>query len=194
MFFLELGVWPVEQEGQAASPGGWQTAGSGCGPGGGVCVHRRGGHQNDTDWLCIQVVEWIFEVIHFFLGCVFSCKTILASAILLLLRNHPRTSGQTSANSNSSRSHAVLQISLRRNNRMSTLHGKFSLVDLAGNERGTDVNSNDRATLIETAEINRSLLALKVKLDLWPKRDSVLFLSSSSKVRLSGVNHRLKRS
>lgn len=49
---------------------------------------------------------------------------------------------------------------------MSTLHGKFSLVDLAGNERGTDVNSNDRATLIETAEINRSLLALKVKLDL----------------------------
>lgn len=72
-----------------------------------------------------------------------------------------RTSGQTSANSNSSRSHAVLQISLRRNNRTSTLHGKFSLVDLAGNERGTDVNSNDRTTLIETAEINRSLLALK---------------------------------
>lgn len=72
-----------------------------------------------------------------------------------------RTSGQTSANANSSRSHAILQIVLRRNDRNSTLHGKFSLVDLAGNERGTDVSSNDRSTLVETAEINRSLLALK---------------------------------
>uniref|UniRef100_A0AAX7UYB0 Kinesin-like protein n=1 Tax=Astatotilapia calliptera TaxID=8154 RepID=A0AAX7UYB0_ASTCA len=72
-----------------------------------------------------------------------------------------RTSGQTSANANSSRSHAFLQIVLRRNDRATTLHGKFSLVDLAGNERGTDVSSNDRSTLVETAEINRSLLALK---------------------------------
>ncbi|MEQ2193309.1 hypothetical protein XENOCAPTIV_000015, partial [Xenoophorus captivus] len=70
---------------------------------------------------------------------------------------------QTSANANSSRSHAVLQIVLRRSDRAATLHGKFSLVDLAGNERGTDVSSNDRSTLVETAEINRSLLALKVK-------------------------------
>ncbi|KAM3865637.1 kinesin-like protein KIF2C [Diretmus argenteus] len=72
-----------------------------------------------------------------------------------------RTSGQTSANSNSSRSHAILQIVLRRNDRAAKLHGKFSLIDLAGNERGTDVSSNDRTTLVETAEINRSLLALK---------------------------------
>ncbi|XP_072297555.1 kinesin-like protein KIF2C [Eucyclogobius newberryi] len=72
-----------------------------------------------------------------------------------------RTSGQTSANANSSRSHAILQIILRRSDRSRSLHGKFSLVDLAGNERGTDVSSNDRSTLVETAEINRSLLALK---------------------------------
>ncbi|XP_063046112.1 kinesin-like protein KIF2C isoform X2 [Engraulis encrasicolus] len=69
-----------------------------------------------------------------------------------------RTSGQTFANANSSRSHAVLQIVLRRH---LTLHGKFSLVDLAGNERGTDVKGTDRQTIAETAEINRSLLALK---------------------------------
>ncbi|KAF5904128.1 kinesin-like protein KIF2C isoform X1, partial [Clarias magur] len=69
-----------------------------------------------------------------------------------------RTSGQTFANANSSRSHAVLQVILRRHK---LLHGKFSLVDLAGNERGTDVSSNDRQTMLETAEINRSLLALK---------------------------------
>ncbi|XP_016385754.1 kinesin-like protein KIF2C [Sinocyclocheilus rhinocerous] len=69
-----------------------------------------------------------------------------------------RTSGQTFANASSSRSHAVLQVILRRRN---FLHGKFSLVDLAGNERGTDVSNNDRHTIVETAEINRSLLALK---------------------------------
>lgn len=79
-----------------------------------------------------------------------------------ILHSFLRTSGQTSANANSSRSHAILQIALRRNDRAATLHGKFSLVDLAGNERGTDVSSNDRSTLVETAEINRSLLALKV--------------------------------
>lgn len=72
-----------------------------------------------------------------------------------------RTSGQTSANANSSRSHAILQITLRRNDRGSTLYSKFSLVDLAGNERGTDINCNDRSTLVETAKINGSLLALK---------------------------------
>lgn len=80
---------------------------------------------------------------------------------LIQLGSACRTSGQTSANANSSRSHAILQIVLRRNDRNSTLHGKFSLIDLAGNERGTDVSSNDRSTLVETAEINRSLLALK---------------------------------
>ncbi|KAK6310658.1 hypothetical protein J4Q44_G00187130 [Coregonus suidteri] len=69
-----------------------------------------------------------------------------------------RTSGQTSANANSSRSHAILQVILRRRKQV---HGKFSLVDLAGNERGIDVRSSDRQTLVETAEINRSLLALK---------------------------------
>ncbi|KAM4640932.1 kinesin-like protein KIF2C isoform 2-T2 [Discoglossus pictus] len=69
-----------------------------------------------------------------------------------------RTSGQTFANTSSSRSHACFQIILRRRGK---LHGKFSLVDLAGNERGADTASADRATRMEGAEINRSLLALK---------------------------------
>ena len=70
-----------------------------------------------------------------------------------------RTSEQTFANSNSSRSHACFQILLRAKGR---LHGKFSLVDLAGNERGADTSSADRQTRMEGAEINKSLLALKV--------------------------------
>ena len=39
--------------------------------------------------------------------------------------------------------------------------GKFSLIDLAGNERGAVSSSADRQTRLEGAEINKSLLALK---------------------------------
>jgi len=75
--------------------------------------------------------------------------------------NNLRTSGQTSANAHSSRSHAVFQIILRNNNPKKTLYGKFSLIDLAGNERGADTSSANRQTRMEGAEINKSLLALK---------------------------------
>ncbi|KAG7215349.1 hypothetical protein INR49_022586 [Caranx melampygus] len=78
---------------------------------------------------------------------------------LIEVGNSCRTSGQTSANAHSSRSHAVFQIILRRRGKM---HGKFSLIDLAGNERGADTSSADRQTRLEGAEINKSLLALKV--------------------------------
>ncbi|KAK6624856.1 hypothetical protein RUM44_011720 [Polyplax serrata] len=74
--------------------------------------------------------------------------------------NSVRTSGQTSANSNSSRSHAVFQITVRMPG-SSKIYGKFSLIDLAGNERGADTSSSNRQTRMEGAEINKSLLALK---------------------------------
>ncbi|XP_054240518.1 kinesin-like protein KIF2C [Indicator indicator] len=69
-----------------------------------------------------------------------------------------RTSGQSFANANSSRSHACFQIIVRQRGK---LIGKFSLVDLAGNERGADTCSADWQTRMEAAEINKSLLALK---------------------------------
>ncbi|CAF5031639.1 unnamed protein product, partial [Rotaria sp. Silwood1] len=102
-----------------------------------------------------------------------------------------RTSGTTAANSNSSRSHAVLQIILKtstpisihsnvssssstssssRNNnhnnpavprRVIKEVGKMSLIDLAGSERGKDTASGDRLQRMEGSEINKSLLALK---------------------------------
>lgn len=79
---------------------------------------------------------------------------------LIQLGNVTRTSGQTSANANSSRSHAVFQIVLRPVG-SAKIHGKFSFIDLAGNERGADTNSANRQTRMEGAEINKSLLALK---------------------------------
>ncbi|XP_074611719.1 kinesin-like protein KIF2A isoform X1 [Acropora palmata] len=85
---------------------------------------------------------------------------------LIELGNKLRTSGQTSANQNSSRSHAVFQIILRKRGYRKDggggqLYGKFSLIDLAGNERGADTSNADRVTRLEGAEINKSLLALK---------------------------------
>lgn len=79
---------------------------------------------------------------------------------LIQMGNNIRTSGVTSANNHSSRSHAVFQIILKKRTN-GKLHGKFSLIDLAGNERGVDTSSANRQTRMEGAEINKSLLALK---------------------------------
>ena len=69
-----------------------------------------------------------------------------------------RTVGQTGANDDSSRSHAVLEITLRDQGKTK---GKLSFIDLAGSERGADVKDSDRQTRLDSAEINKSLLALK---------------------------------
>lgn len=78
---------------------------------------------------------------------------------LIQMGNNIRTSGVTSANNHSSRSHAVFQLILKKS--PNKLKGKFSLIDLAGNERGADTSSANRQTRMEGAEINKSLLALK---------------------------------
>ncbi|PWA02456.1 hypothetical protein BB558_001400 [Smittium angustum] len=80
--------------------------------------------------------------------------------------NKNRRVGSTGANSDSSRSHAVMQIQLRKpkgNNPIGHTVGKLSFIDLAGNERGADRGDaqNDPTTRREGSEINKSLLALK---------------------------------
>lgn len=80
---------------------------------------------------------------------------------LIYQGNEERASGQTSANTQSSRSHAIFQFYLRSQIRPREIYGKFSLVDLAGNERGADTFSASRITRLEGAEINQSLLSLK---------------------------------
>lgn len=80
---------------------------------------------------------------------------------IIKLGNEARASGQTSANVHSSRSHAIFQIYLRTKNNPEQVYGKFSLIDLAGNERGADTFSSSKVTRLEGSEINQSLLSLK---------------------------------
>ncbi|KAI4372490.1 hypothetical protein MLD38_010712 [Melastoma candidum] len=90
--------------------------------------------------------------------------------------NAARSTGSTGANEESSRSHAILQLVVKKHaeikeskrnssdandSKSGKLVGKMSFIDLAGSERGADTTDNDRQTRIEGAEINKSLLALK---------------------------------
>lgn len=67
-----------------------------------------------------------------------------------------RATGVTSRNSDSSRSHAILQVHLVRDG---TEVSRMTLLDLAGSERASD--TTDSFTRAEGADINTSLLALK---------------------------------
>lgn len=83
---------------------------------------------------------------------------------LLFVGNSRRTTEATKANHESSRSHAVLQVTVAsqpktKNIRQEVKIGKLSLIDLAGSERGS-VTENRGLRLREGAKINRSLLAL----------------------------------
>lgn len=71
-----------------------------------------------------------------------------------------RSSGSTGANDSSSRSHAILQMELKKVSNHH-VHARMSFIDLAGSERGADTTDNDKKTRNEGRDINTSLLALK---------------------------------
>jgi kinesin family member 2/24 len=73
--------------------------------------------------------------------------------------NSSRATHATEMNAVSSRSHAICRITVRFPDKRG--NGMFSLIDLAGSERGQDTKNHNRQRRVEGAEINKSLLALK---------------------------------
>lgn len=91
-------------------------------------------------------------------------RTVEEVQSMLALANSRRKQSPTDANAESSRSHAVFQVTVLRTPRTvgltaPTSIGKLSLIDLAGSERASQ-SKNRNQQLIEGANINRSLLAL----------------------------------
>ncbi|KAL1824184.1 hypothetical protein ACET3Z_010962 [Daucus carota] len=94
-----------------------------------------------------------------------SIKVNSADRILELLNlgNSRRKTESTEANETSSRSHAVLEITVTKKQKNKycnqVIRGKLALVDLAGSERASETQSGGQK-LRDGANINRSLLAL----------------------------------
>ena len=65
--------------------------------------------------------------------------------------NATRSIGTTGANEESSRSHAILQLAIKKSvdgseSKPPRIVGKLSFIDLAGSERGADTTDNDKQT------------------------------------------------
>ena len=65
--------------------------------------------------------------------------------------NATRSTGTTGANEESSRSHAILQLAIKKlsdgnESKPPRSWGKLSFIDLAGSERGADTTDNDKQT------------------------------------------------
>ena len=109
------------------------------------------------------------------------CHTCAQLQAVIAQGNASRTTHSTEVNSQSSRSHAICELSLRYTPAGAAaaaaagegggrgaqrpvpggVHGSLTLIDLAGSERAADSRNHAQARRIESAEINKSLLALK---------------------------------
>lgn len=80
-----------------------------------------------------------------------------------------RSTGTTGANEESSRSHAILQLAIKRSvdgneKKPPRLVGKLSFIDLAGSERGADTTDNDKQTRYNPFHLQFILSQRKTKI------------------------------
>lgn len=88
--------------------------------------------------------------------CVDDVKSLLE---VISWGSKARSTGASGINTDSSRSHAIIQIQLK--DPAEAIVGRISFIDLAGSERAADAKDSDKQAKLEGAEINQSLLALK---------------------------------
>jgi hypothetical protein len=118
---------------------------------------------------------------------------------LLQQGNKNRKTEATMANAVSSRSHAVLQLTVKHTRRLecgreSVVESKLSMIDLAGSERASATN-NRGARLQEGANINKSLLALANCINALSSNSlSTTQTKGNVKYRDSKLTHLLKSS
>lgn len=82
--------------------------------------------------------------------------------------NATRSTGTTGANEESSRSHAILQLAVKRSSdgsetKLPRVVGKLSFIDLAGSERGADTTDNDKQTRFILLQFQVFLVSLRQK-------------------------------
>lgn len=98
-------------------------------------------------------ILWIYSIVAAWSAapvCVNGLRLFVLSSYAI--RRH---SGQTGANDESSRSHAILQIALKQRGGKRKQVGKFSFIDLAGSERGADRGDADSKTRYECSTITQ---------------------------------------
>ena len=108
----------------------------------------------------VRLVTDAEEQVHVLRGTK-ALATTEAELLQLIDRAHAlRSVAATERNAQSSRSHAVcrMRVSVRG---AEGAAGCFTLVDLAGSERNDDTSKHDRASTMESADINTSLQTLK---------------------------------
>ncbi|RWW45482.1 hypothetical protein BHE74_00048666 [Ensete ventricosum] len=91
--------------------------------------------------------------------CIVGLQEYIVSSLdtikdLIEKGNATRSIGTTGANEESSRSHAILQLAIKKTadgneSKPARIVGKLSFIDLAGSERGADTTDNDKQTRFE---------------------------------------------
>ncbi|XWS39025.1 hypothetical protein CRYUN_Cryun18bG0014800 [Craigia yunnanensis] len=116
--------------------------------------------------------------------------------------NAARSTGSTGANEESSRSHAILQLAIKKHpeikeskqnndgneSKGGKVVGKISFIDLAGSERGADTTDNDRQTRIEGAEIIRAFWLLRSAFVLWTMTRSIYHFMGANSLRVKNLS------
>ena len=118
---------------------------------------------NENENMSLMIIEDPNKGVYVHNVKEFIIKTVLDLKKLIWQGNKRRTMAPTNQNKFSSRSHAILQISLKRKkinekkNNFDIFFSKFLIVDLAGSERGGMEKGKRRE---EGANINKSLFTL----------------------------------